>query len=175
MSLNKLTIAALVVIIAALTYFASKPAEKQPVRQSDYFAVYGIDVHNQVYKPEIHYYVKIPNDVPLKERLQTLADRISRFKFSRLPVNVMKIDDTNGKKVAIIDLRESDPKSSKTWRSDYFQGSVGGKATTVTLLNTFQQNDSKDSWIDEVRFYYNGQPLSSDRWDHIPGLCSDAF
>jgi hypothetical protein len=173
MNPNKLTITGLALVIAILGYFLAKPAEKQPAPEFDYFAVYAADVHYGSYDPEINYYVKIPNGVPLKDRVQTLADKLSILRFSRLPIKLVSIKDDQGKKTAIIDLREIKNSNNITWRSRYFQGTAGGTDTTISLKNSFMQSGYEGPWIDEVEFRYNGQLLSANKWDHIPGLCHD--
>lgn len=129
-----------------------------------FFKVYG--ANNGTTDEEINFYVAIPNNLPLLGKLQQLADRLSRFEFRYLPINVLRIENHNGKKIAIIELNEIGDSYPSSWRGLYFQGSTGGHFTTITLIKTFLQEDYKGDWIDGVEFYYEREPISDD-WDHI--------
>lgn len=127
-----------------------------------YLPIYGLDKTAQA--EEVHFYVHLPEDSSLKDQLNVVASTLSRFKFSNLPIEVMRIEDRNGKKIALIDLRE-DSNHQSSWETGYFQGSTGGGATTLTLAKSFLQPNYKGDWIDGVEFYYKGKPMSE--WDHV--------
>ncbi len=129
-----------------------------------FFKIYGAD-RGANYE-EINFYVAITENLPLLEKLKLLADRLSRFKFRCLPINVLRIESRNDKKIAIVELNEIGDSYHSSWRGLYFQGSTGGHFTTITLTKTFLQEDYKGDWIDGVEFYYEGKPISND-WDHI--------
>jgi hypothetical protein len=142
------------------------------------FKVYGSD--KAAMNIETNFYISIPKSLPIIEKLRIIADRLSRFKFSDLPIEVLRIENQNGKKIAIINLKEhewnrnidwSKPfqvsgNAGATWRTQYFQGTTGGGFTTVTLIETFLQNEYSGDWIDGIRFMYENQPID-ENWNHI--------
>ena len=136
------------------------------VERGTFFKIYG--ANRDATREEINFYVAIPDDLSLLKKLKLLADKLSRFKFSYLPIDVLRIEDRGGKKIAIIELKETKYScpSCPSWRTLYFQGSTGGYFTTLTLIETFLQRDYEGEWIDGVEFYYEGSPVS-DEWDHI--------
>lgn len=88
-----------------------------------------------------------------------------------MPINILRIEERNNKKIAIIDLREFIASDSTgylpSWRTIYFQGSTGGYFTTLTLTKSFLQKDYKGKWIDGIEFYYEGKQILEGEWDHI--------
>ena len=190
MSFYKLIIAGLLIIISflsylILSYLLVKPDNRQPEQQSQqqseeqieqqqagFFAIYDMDLYTE--EPVIDYYVKIPGDASLKARVQMLADKLSKLKFSNLPINLVNIEEVQGKKTAVIDLR-SKAENKKTWKSHYFQGSAGGKQTETRLIKTFLQGEYDGPWVDGVEFLYNGEDISREHWDHIPKLSNRNF
>lgn len=139
------------------------------------FKVYGSD--KEAMNIETNFYISIPKSLPMIEKLRIVADKLSRFKFNYLPIEVLRIEDKNGKKIAIINLREyewnrnidwSKPLQiyGATWRALYFQGTTEGGFTTVTLIKTFLQKEYDGDWIDGVSFMYEDQPIGED-WEHI--------
>ncbi len=143
-------------------------SQQNPYNKNDYFfEVYSRD--SDTMEKIILFYIKLPNELPLTEKLKILSQKLSTIKFSYLPIDILKIEQINGKNVAIINL--SEPKmivpSSITWKSHYFQGSAGGSITTTMLVDTFLQKNYTGEWIDGVQFYYNGEPIPNDYWDHI--------
>lgn len=118
--------------------------------------------------PVVEYYVASPRHFTVIEKLRLLADRLSRLEFSELPINVVRIETVKGKKVAVIDLRESqDGREYPSWYGGYFQGSTGGGITQTTLMDTFLQKGYQGEWVDGVRFLYEGKPMQEGDWDHI--------
>ena len=155
------------VIILIIAVFFYNLSAKEPNLQSDLFAVHGCDVFVG-YNPEILYYVEIPNPIPLLDRIQLLANKISRLKFGRRPITVVKIDLRQHKKIAIIDLHDREVPLSEhgTWYYS-FQGTAGGISSWITLTKSFLQKDYQGEWIDGVEFLYNGKQFTNDQWDHI--------
>lgn len=127
-----------------------------------YLPIYGLDENAQA--EEVNFYIHLPEALPLEDQLNVVASSLSRFKFSNLPIEVMRIEDRDGKKIALIDLRE-DSNNQSSWETGYFQGSTGGGATTLTLTKSFLQPNYKGDWIDGVEFYYEGEPMGE--WDHV--------
>lgn len=126
------------------------------------FPVYGLD--RDAMEEEVNFHVTVPQDIPLKEKLEKLCEALRRFRFNHLPISVDAVDVRDGCRVAIIHLRE-DP--SESWRNGHFQGSTGGHLTSLTLTKTLLQPDYDGDWIDCVEFYYEGEPIAANRWDHI--------
>ncbi len=150
-------------------YYEQKIRKLQPqiVAQSKteyYFKVYGLDYNtNEII---VNFYVDIQEELSLIEKLKILANKLSEFVFNYHPIDVLRIENRNGQRIAIIELRESNSPGAFTWSGGYFQGSSGGMSTTVTLRCTFLQVGYPGEWVDGVEFYYEGQPISKD-WEHI--------
>lgn len=144
--------------------------------------VYGMD--SEVMNKEINFYIDVPENLPLEKKLDIIADKLSRFRFRGLPIKVLEVKTESGKKIAVVDLEESDinkgitdyrkisgdPKN--TWRIGYFQGSAGGRATTETLVETFLQRKYKGQWIDGVAFLYENKPID---FEHVEDLANTSF
>jgi hypothetical protein len=129
----------------------------------NFFKIQGIDPWDD--KKIDDFYVTIPADLSLSDKITFLAQILSKCRFDNLPINLLRIENRKGKNIAIIDLRESN-ESPSTWRGNYFQGSSGGHSTQVLLISTFLQEEHAGAWIDGVEFYYEGKPMTSN-WDHI--------
>ncbi len=127
-------------------------------------SIYGYDSHED--REKIDFFLSISESQSLFEKLRIVADNLSRFRFGNNPINVLRIEDRNYGKIAIVDLREPGEPKAHSWSRGYFQGSSGGRATTTILVKTFLQDDYAGKWIDGVEFYYEGEPIS-DEWDHI--------
>lgn len=148
--------------------------------ETEALPVYGANIND--YKKEIKFYISIPKNDVLFDKLNIIAQKLSSLYFSSLPIEVTNIVTEENKKVAVINLKESkenqginDPSKYKgaTWATQYFQGSAGGTLTSVCLIETFLQRDYKGEWIDGVRFTYNGGPI--DQFDHVPNLSHTNF
>jgi hypothetical protein len=126
--------------------------------------VYGID--DETWKTKIDYYLRIPKNISLEEKLKYYADRLSKIRFRGNPIEILSIDNHGSKLIGIINLREPEDKKSYFWRTGYFQGSSGGTMTTYTLIFSFLQRYYKGEWVDGVEFYYEGKPITN-KWDHI--------
>jgi len=140
---------------------------QQKIEITDHFLkIHTLDPNT--YEGKIDFYVAIPQDLSLFAKLKLLADKLSRLKFRGLPINVLKIENGDTKKIAIVELEEKEGHYfPSSWRGNYFQGSTGGTVTTATLVETFLQRDYKGDWIDGVEFYYEGKPIVAGDWDHI--------
>jgi len=135
--------------------------------------------------------VRIPRVFPLLSRLRMMAAAVSGEVFRCLPVEVLRIEDREGKKVAVVDLRET-PRNQEildarrrlweqgrgaeadrllgglegtTWMTGYFQGSSGGAMTQGSLETTFLQPDAEGAWIDGVLFLHEGEAM--EEMDHV--------
>jgi hypothetical protein len=130
----------------------------------DFLTIYGTNPHTD--EELIQFYVPIPRQLSLLEKMQLLGNKLSILGFSNNPIRILKIENRKGKKIAVIELKEgNDP--NKTWLGLYFQGSTGGHSTTVTLMKTFLQGDYQGEWVDGIEFYYLGGRLTSVGWDHL--------
>jgi len=138
------------------------------------YPIYSADVNT--YAKEIHFGTYIPGNLSIKNKLEAIANSLSEVHFSNLPIEVSQITEIDGKKVAIINLKESeenqkinDPSQFKgpSWATHYFQGSTGGTITSISLIETFLQKDYEGQWIDGVKFLYNNKVCS---FEHVPSL-----
>lgn len=155
------------IIILSIIYFGQKIKKEEIKGEYEYFPIYSAD--KEAEKEEINFYVKIYKNLSLIEKLKIIADQLSKFKFDGLPINILRIEERDNKKIAIIDLKEltSSDNLLPFWRTKYFQGSAGGYFTTLTLIKSFLQEDYKGEWIDGIEFYYEGKPILEGEWDHI--------
>ncbi|MCY6369325.1 hypothetical protein [Clostridium ganghwense] len=138
------------------------------------FTVYTANVDTCA--KEIGFYINISEDVPLIDKLNIIADKLSKSYFGGLPIEALKIEEKQGKKIAIINLKEfaenqgitdSSKLKGKTWRTQSFQGSTGGSITSTTLIETFLQREYEGEWIDGVKFLYNHEDVD---FMHVPKL-----
>jgi len=113
----------------------------------------------------VDFYVGVPPELPLLQKLRLLADKMSVLRFNSLPLDVLRIETRAGKRIAVIGIREPE-NDQYAWGGGYFQGSTGGGITQVTLVESFLQRGYTGDWIDGVEFYYQGKPFT-DEWDHI--------
>lgn len=155
---------------------------KEIAGKEDLIPVYGYDKDS--INKEINFYISVQKDLTLEEKLKVIAERLSRFRFNDLPIEVVRVKVDEGKKIAVINLGETeenkgviDPSkiqgdASDTWIFGYFQGSAGGSATTETLLETFLQKEYEGDWIDGIEFLYENGPISM---MHVEGLIGRAY
>lgn len=148
------------------------------IETTEFFPVYGAD--RNYMNTEINFYLRIPKNLPLIEKLKIIADRLSRFQFGYLPMEVLRLEKQNGKKIAVINLREHEwnrnidwnkpqlmsGSAGVTWRAHYFQGSASGGFTRITLTETFLQRKYEENWIDGVVFLYENEPIGEEDWGH---------
>lgn len=176
-----IAVAIIALIIGALSgayYFkvldGEIDVEDQGMQEKHFYPVYGAD--KEVQKTVVNFYIKLSEDLTIKEKLESIADRLSRFKFNRLPIEVVKIKKDNDDNIAIINLREHEWNRSQneadelrgiSWRSHYFQGSAGGMITSETLIRTFLQRNYDGDWVDGVEFLYEDRKITEEMSEHI--------
>lgn len=149
-----------------LDRFVLIPYEVREVEKFDLLRVYGADKHAM--QREVNFCIQVPKNLSIMEKLEIIADRLSRFRFDYLPIEVVKIETCDDTSIAIINLREFENlPNAPSWRYHYFQGTTGGHFTTLTLVDTFLQKEYKGEWIGGVRFMYENQPIKENDWDHI--------
>lgn len=137
----------------------------------EYRAVKGLSEQDE---PEILFHVKIEQALPLRIQLSIMADALSRHCFYHLPIEVQGIQEYDGKKVAVVNLKEFDRFETgkiwhgASWAQGFFQGSAGGASTTYILRESFLQQENPMPWVDGVVFLYEEQPLRN--FEHVAGL-----
>lgn len=126
-------------------------------------SIYSIDENSL--EPNQSNTIEVNENLSLNDKLKELAKTISKEKFDNLSIEVKSIDTINGKKVATINLSDS---NNKKWVQK-FQGSTGGTVTANTLIENFLQsnNKSKGEWIDGVKFLYNNEAIE---YEHVADL-----
>ncbi|ABR33250.1 hypothetical protein [Clostridium beijerinckii] len=126
-------------------------------------SIYSIDDNSL--EPNESGTIEVNENSALQDKLKELAKAVSEKKFDNLPIEVKSIDTVNGKKVATINLTDS---NNKKWVPK-FQGSTGGSVTANTLIENFLQsnNKSKGEWIDGVKFLYNNETIE---YEHASDL-----
>ena len=145
--------------------------------KSDLFKVYdwAYCFEDNACHSTVSFYLVIPDSLSLLEKVRTLATRLSRYRFGNLPVGVLRIDNRDGKNIAVVELREH-PHAKGSWVGGYFEGSSGGYRTARTLVDTFLQRDYTKNWIDGVEFTYVGIGERSLReCDHVKLLYYTSF
>jgi len=125
-----------------------------PKVENETFIIY--DGNIDTYKKEAKGEISIPKDKGIQEKLEAIAKKLSEVNFNNLPIEVLKIETVNGKKIAKINLKE-DSKNQKQWFQSYMQGSAGGSITSVSLIETLLQKEYKGQWIDGIEFSYEGK------------------
>ncbi|MDF2590859.1 MAG: hypothetical protein K0S75_325 [Clostridia bacterium] len=138
------------------------------------YPIYTAD--NYTYETMIAAYIYMPKETALKKKLETLAKVLSETHFDNLPIQVLRIEEQNKKKIAIVNLMESAENQKvtdfeklvgKTWMTLYMQGSCGGTVTQTTLIETMLQREYKGPWIDGVKFLYDNGVCD---YEHAPSL-----
>ena len=143
---------------------ADKPKEEVKVNKVK-LSIYTIDENSL--EPNESNTIEVNETLSLEDKLKALAKEVSEKKFDKLAIEVKSIDKINGKKVATINLTDSD---TKKWVQK-FQGSTGGAVTANTLIENFLQsnNKNKGEWIDGVKFLYNNKPIE---YEHAADLAT---
>ena len=146
-----------------------KPEVPKEEVKIDSFNIYTANIDS--YKKEIKLNEKVARTLEEDQRmnqLKSIANSLSTNCFSGLPIEVIGIENINGKDIAIINLKESkenegivDSQKAKgeTWQWQYMQGSAGGIITTISLEETILQREYTGKWIDGVEFLYNNNKI----------------
>jgi hypothetical protein len=108
----------------------------------------------------------VPNSYTLVQKLDAVADVLMEYHFAKGMIEVKRIEQRQGKNIAVVDLRETEA-CPYAWKGQYFQGSTGGTATTFILTNTFLQPEYNGTWVDGAEFLYEGKAINAGEWDHI--------
>jgi len=134
---------------------------------SNCFIIYGSD-SNAEYVIR-HFYVLYDNNDSVLDQLSLIAENLSMYKFGGYPIEVLGIEEVDGKKIANIDIREPEG-IEDGWSINFFMGSSGGIITAETLIESFLQRETDtENWVDGVHFSYEG--VRDWITDHDPSLC----
>lgn len=133
------------------------------------------------FKKESYLWIYIDEKSPVKDKLDILSKALSKVYFGNLPIEVSGVKNINGKKIAVVNLKESEENQKiketvnfkgTSWASNYFQGSTGGNVTSTSLIETMLQRDYNGTWIDGVTFLYNGKKIE---FEHVPDLSDTIY
>lgn len=160
-------IVVLVILIILCFMFIPKflEAQKDSGDNVQLFPVYYAD-YPDWQKEMVVFYLPVKENLPVKGKLEELCSGLSRFVFDYLPIELVKIEEKNGKKTAVINLVDPNNKKEKIWNTHFFQGSTGAHFTQSALILTLLQPGYKGEWVDCLVFQYNGKPFK-DEWDHL--------
>ncbi|MDF2593192.1 MAG: hypothetical protein K0S75_2658 [Clostridia bacterium] len=148
---------------------------KAAFRDKDHlYPLYTADSYT--YEKRIEAYIYIPKETALKRKLEILANALSEVYFDNLPIQIIRIEEVEKKKIAIVNLKESainqgitdyEKLVGKTWTMLYMQGSSGGTITETRLIETMLQREYQGQWIDGVQFLYNNETCD---YEHAASL-----
>lgn len=122
--------------------------------------------------PKIDRYIFLPKELSLYQKIDNLLDSITIYSFNSLSIEILDLDiNEQGYKRLKVNLKEfpgftipnSLGRKYQTWY-DYFQGSTGGRHTTIVLIESILQTDYMGDWINELEFYYQNEKIGE--WDH---------
>lgn len=125
--------------------------------------------------------LELNEDMALEEKVEKLANELSEKVFDNLPIEFVKINDIEGKKVALFNLNEVGNNASEitfdkyegtSWVNNYFAGSAGGGITEYTLITTLLQRNYTGEWIDGIEFTYKNSKVE---FDHVPGISEISY
>jgi len=134
--------------------------------KKDYHVIYGSD--DQAEHTELAYIIDPKSDLDLKGQLDWIAENLMNYSFAGYIIDVIEIEEIDGKKIAHIDLKEPE-NQEHGWSVNFFMGSSQGSITAEILIESFLQKEIESPWIDGVYFSYEGNR----DWitDHDPALC----
>ena len=120
--------------------------------------------------------IEVDENLSLEEKIEKLSKELSEKVFDSLPIEFVKINNVEGKKIALFNLNELgnnatditfDNYEGVSWINNYFAGSAGGSVTEYTLITTLLQKNYTGEWIDGIEFTYKNSKIE---FDHVPGL-----
>lgn len=140
------------------------------------FKIYSKDINTdkEIIVEEFGFYKDVDT---IEKRLKIIASKLSDSEFKMLPIELIGIEEIDGKIIATFNLKENEENlnesdwtkySEPSWAKNFFQGSAGGSWTCYTLQTTMLQPEYDGKWIDGVRFLYNGE--ENKNFQHIEGL-----
>ncbi|WP_069997287.1 hypothetical protein [Cellulosilyticum sp. I15G10I2] len=113
--------------------------------------------------------ISVQEDLRLEKKLEIIAYELSKMYFDNFPIEIKAIEQVDGKKIAVINLKEKQESNdkNKTWMQYLNAGSTGSKITLITLEESFLQRDFKGEWIDAIKIIYEEKDI--EELDHFPG------
>lgn len=138
------------------------------------YPIYTADIVTLEIKKNLYTY--IPEKASQKQKLDMLAKALSEGYFQNLPIEVMGIEEVDGKKIAIVNLKEAAVNQGKTkpeeftglsWTFQALQGSTGGTVSETRLIETMLQREYQGQWVDAVKFLYQGKTCD---YEHAASL-----
>lgn len=120
--------------------------------------------------------IEVDENLSLEEKIEKLSNELSEKVFDSLPIEFVKINNVEGKKIALFNLNELgnnatditfDKYEGINWINNYFAGSAGGSVTEYTLITTLLQKNYTGEWIDGVEFTYKNSKIE---FEHVPNL-----
>jgi len=125
-------------------------------KEVEFFPIYhatGEDFNGYNEEEKISGYILVDKNLSIKEKMQLIANNVSRSYFG-LPIEVEKIENRNGKKIAIINLVEYTEDENDEW-SRKFQGTLGEMLSMSTLERNFIQAQYLGEWVDGIEIQQN--------------------
>ncbi len=171
--LHKKRIPFLAIILSVLLIVGCKNEKKEVVTLYIYASKDTLLVEENVYKqvPYVISTLQVNKNKTILEKMTVIADTLSKGYFNNLEIEVSSFDQLPEEDFVKINLKEQSqydgPGSLPSYQSwyDYFQGSYGGKNTTIILRESFLQRDYESKWVDGLVFYYQGKPMEP--MDHL--------
>lgn len=106
--------------------------------------------------------VKLDEGTPLQDKVQAVANELSKVCFEGLEIEVEEIKKIGNNDIAIINLKDKGQEQNPNWMVNFFQGSTGAGITATSLEESLLQRKSSYSWIDGIEIHYNGEALMTD-------------
>ncbi|HSQ33681.1 MAG TPA: hypothetical protein VLM81_02145 [Peptostreptococcaceae bacterium] len=94
------------------------------------------------------------SDIKVEEKLQLLADHVSKQAFNGLTIKVESVEDGH----AVIKLIETTDVYDESWVKQYFENEVKSEKANTCLSETFLQKNYEGEWIKSIEFVYEGDP-----------------
>ena len=170
-----------ITIIIVILFFAMSGISSLGKKEIDpetigKFKIYSKDINTdkEIIVEEFGFYKDVDT---IEKRLKIIASKLSDSEFKMLPIELIGIEEIDGKIIATFNLKENEENlnesdwtkySEPSWSKNFFQGSAGGSWTCYTLQTTMLQPEYDGKWIDGVRFLYNGE--ENKNFQHIEGL-----
>ncbi|MCQ2911750.1 MAG: hypothetical protein MJ244_06115 [Clostridia bacterium] len=142
--------------------------------KTDYLSIYDGDY--STYKYKLAKTIADDTSLSLEKRVQKLMNSLSETLYEGLPLEI-KIEDRQGKKVAVVNLVEPLSKDNKvfkelynnledkdnTWQSYFTSSEAKSIITLASIETTLKQPNYTGEWIDGFMIYHNGEALESHR------------
>ncbi len=137
------------------------------LQSNNKLAIYEVDFYTD--NKYISYFIE--KEITIEKNLEALASELSEVHFNGLSIDFIEIKNIDGKRTALIDLKEdkefyNNENYSPSWH-DFSQGTSGGGDTMAKLISAFLQRDLSGEWIDAVEFDYNGKSQIFEHMDYL--------